>query len=46
MEFLLGRKQDGTPELHAAQYLPVLINPAQTFFQILGDLLWSQYIDP
>jgi hypothetical protein len=43
MKFLLRWEQNGTPELHAAQYLPVLVNPTQAFFQIAGDLLWGNY---
>jgi hypothetical protein len=43
MEFLLRWEQDRTPELHAAQYLPVLVNPTQAFFQIGGDLLRGHY---
>jgi hypothetical protein len=39
MEFLLSWKKQRTPELPAAQYLPVLINPAHAFPEIMGDLL-------
>jgi hypothetical protein len=43
MKFLLRWEQDRTPELHATQYLPVFVDPAQAFFQIVGDLLWGHY---
>jgi hypothetical protein len=43
MEFLLAWKKDRTPELPAAQDLPVLIDPTFAFAQIMGDLLNRHY---
>jgi hypothetical protein len=43
MEFLLFGEKERTPELHAAQQTPVLVDPAQTFPEIAGDLLRFHY---
>jgi len=43
MEFLLSGEKERTPELHAAQPTPVLIEPAQTLPEIAGDLLRGHY---
>jgi hypothetical protein len=45
IEFLLFRKKQRTPELHTAQNLPVLVNPAFTLAKKLGGLLKGQYRD-
>jgi hypothetical protein len=44
MEFLLSREKNGTPELPAAQYPPVLVNPGLALAKIAGDLLDGHYI--
>jgi len=44
MEFLLSREKNGTPELPAAQYPPVPINPALAPAKIAGDLLRGHYL--
>jgi hypothetical protein len=44
MEFLLRWEQDRPPELHAAQYLPVLVNPTGALAKVLGDLLEGHYL--
>jgi len=43
MDFLLSREKERTPELHAAQQTPVLVNPAQALAEIAGDLLRGHY---
>jgi hypothetical protein len=43
MKFLLRWEQNGTPEPHAAQYLPMLVDPTQAFAEIAGDLLRGKY---
>jgi hypothetical protein len=44
IEVLLSWKEQRTPELHAAQYSPVLVNPATALPEKEGDLLKGQYI--
>jgi hypothetical protein len=44
IEILLPWKEQRTPELPAAQYLPVLVNPAWAFAEIKSDLLGSHYV--
>jgi hypothetical protein len=39
IEILLPWKEQRTPELPAAQYLPMLINPGWAFAEIESDLL-------
>jgi hypothetical protein len=43
IKVLLTGKKDCTPELSAAQLLPVLINPARAFLEKAGDLLGGHY---
>jgi hypothetical protein len=44
IEVLHRRKDQRTPELHAAQLLPMLIDPAQAFLEKAGDLLRGHYL--
>jgi hypothetical protein len=44
IEVLLSGKEQRTPELPAAQLLPVFIDPTEAFSKESGDLLGSQYI--
>jgi hypothetical protein len=43
IEILLAWKHKRTPELPAAQYLPVFVDPADAFLHILSDLLSCHY---
>jgi hypothetical protein len=45
MGYLLRKKQ-AAPELPAAQYPPVLVDPALAFPKVLGDLLEAHYVIP
>lgn len=44
IKVLLRRKKQRTPELHTAQFLPMLVDPARAFGQELGDLLDGEYL--
>jgi hypothetical protein len=44
IEILLSWKKKRTPELPAAQYLPVFIHPADAFSEIQADLLGIHYL--
>jgi hypothetical protein len=44
IKVLLTGKEQRTSELSTTQFLPVLVNPARAFAQVLGDLLGCQNI--
>jgi hypothetical protein len=44
IKVLLSREKQRTPELPAAQLLPVLVHPTGAFAQVSGNLLGGQNI--